>query len=376
VVGNALHESNGAKRLANTFNEEGLPIVVEDSKFEEKERLREEEKANRLTTGQAGELLGVSSQTVRRWIEQKKLPVLGTYKNDYGTICYLLAREVVTNPETLEKLAPEIDIAKKRREAGQKALTTRVKKERDQYEQYLKILTEKAPTSEVAELLKAAYFLWHLNHYAKLQTEAFDRARLYSMKDKMLQALVEYFVDFEQPYLLEQALELFGLQPDRLETGVGYLLKNTALAAAYRPQPAFFLEHTRTLPAYWYGRSGSEGRHYLGLVICFSDFRFPFHGLWDNAKIWLPAKVTAQLRVRDWEGADETPFTFGGRATTWLEERAIPEQEITGALAEIYNRLTGKSKLDFVSFTKIPLLPKDDSHTPPVLWGEKTGEYF
>lgn len=363
------------------------------------------EKPELITTGEAARLLGVSVAKVISWVKDGTLAYARTYQNRYHADCYLLDKAVVESEPTRLKLAEQIALYQRRSAGGKKGVTTRVSKERDKYEEYLAQIAEAAPTPQVATLLKAAYFLWQLNHTAKRQTVPFDRARLYSMKGKMLQALWEHYADPTLSYQPEQALELFGgrgkssTRADKeteteaeteaetepkpkpkpkpgtrtgeradeeekevtvevatatpeIESGTGFLLKNTDLPAAARPQPAIFLTHTRS--SGYYG----DWRHYLGFVVAYDGFRFPFHNLWEQAADnWLPLSVKEQLAVKDWkgegEGRDEA-FTFGGRATTWLEERAISQEEIVEALTEIYQVLTGRTRTDFLEFNWQP----------------------
>ena len=280
---------------------------------------------NSLISSQAAAaLLGVSPEKVLDWREKGTVRAYSTYKNSHGGQSYLFDPVYLQTEETQSRLAPLIADFKRRSASGKKAAAAQVAKVKAAHDTYLEAIENASGNEAVTDVLRTGYYLWHLNHLAKKNKE--DRARFYGMKDKMLEALWQ----LADSTKIEVNEHIATVQ-------LGFDLPDG------QPRPVFLLERTRSQGDY------GDWRHYLSFVISFQDFRFPFHAIWDNAKDWLSAEVKAMLKFRDWTGDDNAPFTFGGRATTWVEAQAIPPDEVVMTLARLWEKITGKPYLNFLS---------------------------
>jgi len=329
-------------------------------------RLPEPPGATLVSTYAAGELLGVSQAKIVAWLRDGTLQVAGEYENEYGTRCFLLDKAVLDSPATGTALADKIAAYQKRRSAGKQAVTTRVTRQRQHHDQYLEAIGQATAADELRHLLTAAYLLWHLNHRAKREVRV-GRTRLYAMKDRMLAALYAHYAGDEYaPISAEHADALravFALADTDLTAG-GLLirLQCAGLDASAVPQPAFLV--SQVCPAV--GSGDGDARQYVSITLRYRDFRFPFHAPLDHAAAWLPAKVREAIGASEqtWhDGGQE--FTFGGRPATWIEARAIPQDEIEAGLAVIYAALTGKGKHEFTALppshnTKTRKIPAKD----------------
>jgi len=287
----------------------------------------------------AAELLGVSPEKLLAWREKGTIRAYSTYRNQHHGQSYLFDPAYLQSEEIQGRLAPLIEEFKRRSAGGKKAAAAQVAKVKAAHDSYLEAIENASANEAVTDLLRTGYYLWHLNHLAKKNKE--DRARLYGMKDKMLQALWQ-LADSTRIEINEHIATV----------QLGFDLPDG------QPRPVFLLERTRSQGEY------GDWRHYLSFVISFQDFRFPFHAIWDNVKDWLSVEVKAILKFRDWTG-DDAPFTFGGRAATWVEAQAIPPDEVTMFLAKSWEKITGKPYLNFLSFT-----PKSWANPPKLRQGE------
>jgi excisionase family DNA binding protein len=260
-----------------------------------------------LTTATAAAYLGVSVAKVRAWLADGTLPVLDTVRGAYGrsSVQYLIdCREVMA---ARTRLAPAIHTFQQHQQRGQRAVATAVGQVQTAHQQVLAALRQLDPT--VAPVLAAAYYCWHLNHLAKARTRAgAARQRCYRMKDRVLAAIVG-LADATRGAADEDgwALPLAAGQPD------------AAVSLAWHP---------------------TAQQRYLSLVVRAGTFRFPFHAREEQAREWLPEALGDLLPARTL--ARDRAFTFGGRATTWLEERAVPEAEVVAALTAWWCAVTGQ----------------------------------
>jgi excisionase family DNA binding protein len=264
-----------------------------------------------ITTTAAAEMLGVSTSKVLQWLRAGQLRGAGTYRNPYGGESYLLDRTEVAAPETHARLADEIAAFQRRSARAKQAAAAAVARQRERHEAYLADIAA-AATGTVREVLTVAYYLWLLNHQAKL-VRGVERSIRYAMKDRTLAALWGHA---------------------RVRTGVA--VTDGLVVPLHESEAA-------TICLGWV-RSHSEWRgprDYLSFRLSYEAFTFPFHAPRDNVTDWLPAAIGEALPLRDWED-DGLPFTFGGRVASWVEVKAVPFDEVSDWLTAWWTQRTGR----------------------------------
>ncbi|HEX6293056.1 MAG TPA: hypothetical protein VFZ66_27990 [Herpetosiphonaceae bacterium] len=280
-----------------------------------------------ITTTTAATYLGVTVEKVRAWIADGTLPFLETVKGDYGrgSVKYVLDCADVIAART--SLAADIALFHQRRQRGLKAVDTAVQHGMAAHTETLERIQQLG--DPIAPLFRAAYYCWHLNHYAKARTGV-QRSICYAMKDRVLAALVAS-ADLSAGHAGED----------------GWLLPLDGAGEA-------------TIGLAWHP---TEDQTYLSIVISGPGFRFPFHARQETASAWLPADLQPTIPQQPLSG--DRRFTFGGRPATWIEERVIPYATVAEKLCAWWCRRTGRSPAEFTARLPSQLRAGSSRAQPP-----------
>lgn len=151
---------------------------------------------NYLTTAQAADLLNITPAAVRRLVREGLLEVKDTRRYKFG-VDQSFDRAAVENllpgiPELKRKWHAEEDLRLGARRAAFKRLENEKKARAYQnFKERFMLSLEDYP-EKVALLLRASFFLYHLNHYAKGGEEY-----LYDLKEETLKKFSESFTTQE-----------------------------------------------------------------------------------------------------------------------------------------------------------------------------------
>lgn len=265
-----------------------------------------------ITTTTAANYLGVTVDKIRDWITDGTLPLLETVEGDYGrgSVRYLLDCSDVIAART--ELASEIKDFKQRRQRGIKAVATAIRTVSTEHEATLAKIAQLGDT--LAPIFHAAYYCWHLNHFAKARTRV-ARSICYAMKDRVLEAIV---------MMADLAAGHEDIDGWTLPLGPGNSQAHVSLA--WHPT----MEYT-----------------YLSIVIVGPGFRFPFHARDDNARRWLPPDLQQKIPHHPLSG--DRNFTFGGRPASWIEEKVIQYVHVADELCTWWCHVTGKTPAEFTA---------------------------
>lgn len=272
-----------------------------------------------LTTARVCRELGVTPAMADRLVREGYLEVSGTSRRKYGDVHLFHSGQVVRLkdrlPQILSKWAGEENLRRGARKAGINRAVEPVnageaRKRRDQFLSSLETLPE-----DTAQLLKASYYLYHLNHYAKSGHEY-----LYEIKEKVLKHLVRNYIN--SPHLqiaLVQGEQRTDLCPD-------------CRARASR-QNLRYGEYAKI-----YGGCSRCRKHksYYDLYefnIHYEDHRFSFHTPFSVGRKWFSGEVS--LPRQDRGHLQEQGLTFG-RPITEREARALPMDEVIETLENIF----------------------------------------
>lgn len=268
-----------------------------------------------LSTAQAGEFLGVTPSGIRRLVRDGFLEVKDTRSYKFGQNYYF-------DPGDVERLLPRIPDFKRKWQAeedvrlGAKRAAFRrlnAEKKAREYqqvkEQFLSSL-EHYPEKGAA-LLKASFYLYHLNHYAKG-----GEGYLYDLKEKVLKKFMEefsageglevLFVEGEQKILLCPSCRRKAQNMD-----LGYIRYKSAHGGCPRCQ--------------------KESDYYslIEFRVRYGEHSFCFHTPYHIARGWLkdPLELPHLTSARGKEGA----CAFG-RPITEAEAMAVSLEEVIGEL--------------------------------------------
>lgn len=264
-----------------------------------------------LNTAQAGEYLGITPAWVRRLVRDGFLEVKDTRQYKSGVDFYFdrsqLADLLPRMPEFKRKWMSEEDVrlgakraAFKRAEAQKKAHGYRNVKER--FLQSLEGYPEK-----VAALLRAAFFLYHLNHYAKG-----GEAYLYDLKERVLKVFVNSYSAAE------------GLHVSFMEGSQKVYLCDSCRSKSKN----MGIDYSKYKSDFGGCPKCDKKRDYYSLfefVVEYGEHRFCFHTPYSTARKWLtnPDDLPGKARGRGKEEA----HAFG-RPISESEARAVSLEEV------------------------------------------------
>ncbi|MFZ5652640.1 MAG: hypothetical protein ACOY4I_17540 [Bacillota bacterium] len=281
-----------------------------------------------LTTAQVCRELGVTPAKVRRLTREGYLEVSGKVAQKYGDD-HLYRSDQVRSlkqqmPKILSKWATEENFRNGRQaginRASESINTAGVKKRRDEFLSSLHDLPEKTE-----KLLKASYYLFHLNHYAKS-----GHQYLYAIKERVLKHLVNNY--FGSPYF--QVVLVQGQQ--RVDLCPGCRARANRLNVAYGE----FAKSYGGCP-----RCAKQKSYYdlYEFNIQYDNHNFSFHTPYSVGRKWFSRDASFPRRYRGHRQEQGLAF---GRPITEKEARALPMDEVIEKLEEILasgDRITGQN---------------------------------
>ncbi|MFZ5646355.1 MAG: helix-turn-helix domain-containing protein [Bacillota bacterium] len=270
-----------------------------------------------LTTAQVCRELGVTPAKIRRLTREGYLEVSGKVAQKYGEE-YLYRSDQVRHlkhqmPKILSKWATEENFRNGRQagmtRAAESMNAAGVKKRRDEFLSSLYDLPEKT-----ANLLKASYYLFHLNHYAKS-----GHQYLYEIKERILKYFVRNYLD--TPFF--QVILVQGQQ--RIDLCTECRTRASKLNMTYG-------EYAKS-----YGGCPRCARHksYYDLYefnIQYDSHSFSFHTPYSVGRKWFSRDASFPRRYRGHRQEQGMAF---GRPITEKEARALPMDEVIANLEKI-----------------------------------------
>lgn len=271
-----------------------------------------------LTAAQVCRELGITPAKVRRLTREGYLEVSAKQSLKYGEE-YLYSPEQVAclskqMPRILSKWATEENLWHGAKKAGhiraiEAVNAVEVRKRRDQFLSSLEEMPEKT-----AELLKASYYLFHLNHYAKS-----GHQYLYGLKEKVLRHFVDNYA--EAPSFNVTIVQ--GQQ--KVDLCQECKAKANKLNVSYG-------EYAKT---YEGCPRCKKQRSYYDLYefnIQYDTHRFSFHTPFSVGRKWFKPGLNLPRQYRGHR--QEQGLTFG-RQITEREARALPMDEVIENLEAI-----------------------------------------
>lgn len=264
-----------------------------------------------LTTAQVCAALGITPAKVRLLTDEGYLEIRGKQKFKHGDV-YLFSPDQVHSltrdmPGILSRWATRDNARLGAPRSGRiRALepvgARQVRESRENF------LTSLEPLAErTADLLRASYYLYHLNHYAKS-----GQQYLYDLKEKVLKSLAKNFrAEQGMEILLVEGLQKILLCPDCRSKARAMGLSYAELARSGGGCPRC-----------------TRNNSYYDLYefnIHWGEHRFSFHTPFSVGRKWFPRELRLPRRHRGHQ--QEQGLTFG-RPITEKEARALPMEEV------------------------------------------------
>jgi len=265
-----------------------------------------------LNPAQVCDILGLTPARVQRLNAEGYLETVRLIRLKNGVMPLFDAAQVSAlvpqMPRILSRWASEDNARLGAPRAGRTRATAapRAARLRGQKERFLSSLEEMP--SKTADLLRASFYLFHLNHYAKA-----GHQYLYDLKENVLRAFVRHF---DRTHGLE-----ITLVPGeaRIRLCPECRSRSRRLGYAYPDYARRFGGCPRC----------RRERGYYDLyefAVTHADYRFVFHSPYQTARKWLPDDVSESPRSRR-----ESGHTFG-RPVSDPEALAIPLAEVQAEL--------------------------------------------
>lgn len=276
-----------------------------------------------LNTAEVCRELGITPIKVQRLTREGYLEVSSSKDLKYGRECLFKSSQVSAlkkqMPRILSKWATEENIRLGARSAGLKRAVAAVNavEVRKRSEHFLSSL-EDLP-EETARLLKASYYLFHLNHYAKS-----GHPYLYELKEKILKHLVgRYLGTPNLTATLVQGQQKVDLCQDCRARAGKLNLSYGEYAKSYGGCP----------------RCNKRSSYYdlFEFNIQYEDHRFSFHTPYSVGKKWFAPGTDHQRQYRGHR--QEQGLTFG-RPVTEREAMALPMAEVIEEVEKILQEFT------------------------------------
>lgn len=276
-----------------------------------------------LTTAEVCRELGLTPAKVNRLTREGYLEVSEKTRQKYGDIylfqAYQVNRLKQQMPRILSKWASEENALHGARQAGIKRAVepihaARVKRRREEFLSSLDLMP-----GDTAALLKASFYLYHLNHYAKS-----GHQYLYELKERVLKKLVEVY--FHTTYIevgLVQGQPREDLCPECKARANKYNLSYGDYAKSYGGCPRC-----------------SKHKSYYDLFefnIIYDNHRFSFHTPFSVGRKWFPGEISFPRRYRGHR--QEQGLTFG-RPISEKEAKALPMDEVIENLEDFLENMS------------------------------------
>lgn len=272
-------------------------------------------KSRYLSTAQAGGFLGITPSRIRRLVRDGFLEVKDTRSYKFGNNYYFdpgdIERLLPRIPEFKRKWQAEEDVRLGAGKAAFKRLSAEKKaREYQQFKEQFLSSMEHYPEKSAA-LLKASFYLYHLNHYAKG-----GESYLYDLKEKVLKKFVKEFSAREGLEVLfvegEQKILLCASCRQKAQNmGMGYIRYKSARGGCPRCQ--------------------KENGYYslIEFRVRYGEHSFCFHTPYHIARDWLkdPLELPHLTSIREKEGTRAY-----GRPITEAEAMAVSLEEVIGEM--------------------------------------------
>lgn len=264
-----------------------------------------------LTTVEVCSALGITPAMVRRLTDEGYLEIHGKQSHKYGDVYLYSSGQVYSltgeMPKILSRWAARENARHGALRSGRiRAFESRnahqVREHRDRFLSSLDSLPERT-----ADLLRASYYLYHLNHYAKA-----DQQYLYDLKENVLKTITLNFKGSrELEIVLVEGLQQVQLCPD--------------CRARARARGLSYLEFARMDGGC--SRCIKNNSYYdlYEFNISYDEHQFSFHTPFSVARKWFSKDTRLPRRHRGYQ--QEQGLTFG-RPITEKEARALPISEV------------------------------------------------
>lgn len=268
-----------------------------------------------MSAARVSEILGITPPSVRRLVREGFLEVKKTKKYKAGSELYFDGGTVKALLPRMPALRRKWHLEENRRIGGKKAAfkraidvkkTSRHSNLKKRFLHSLEFYPEK-----VTSLLRASYFLYHLNHYTKTGEEY-----LYDLKGEILKKFTDDFTDVEGLNIIfiegaQKVILCDGCRDRARNMGISYLKYKNNHGGCSRCQ---------------------REENYYSLFefrVEYGEHKFCFHTPYKTAKKWFENIAELPHKIRE-KGEDEA-FLFG-RPISEGEARAVTLKEVTGEL--------------------------------------------
>lgn len=275
-----------------------------------------------LKTSEVAQRLNITNSQVQDLVDFGYLSVAGTYRSRSNGLSYLFAEQEL---ESLNVPAILAEIKEKKRHRRCISSLPGAWRERQRaVARHDHFLCSIAALPE-ARLLRAAYYLFHLNHYAKAYEK--ERESLYALKNRVLACIVRDYPEMVRcVYLIGQ---------DRSKIWLCEDCRQSARAAGYT-----YLDYVKL--GHYCEKCYVQvvEREYYSLVefsLESDDYRFCFHLPVSVARKWLAGIKELPIRERKHDEVNDAMY-FYGRRITRIEEKVIP---LAVVVQELETFLTG-----------------------------------
>jgi len=276
-----------------------------------------------LTISEVAGRFNISNRQVHELMDYGYLTVAQVERKDNRGISFLFSEKEI---ETLDipSLLAEIKEKRERNEKPRYQGSSDLRKIIKAFNYYDRFLEEIEEYPEV-ELLKACFYLFHLNHYAKSYSEI--SKSLYQLKARVLEKVYrENQAKFKVIYLLGADKKKVWLCEDCKEAAHSRGLSYNR----------FIREEAYCSKCYI---QSVEKEYYslLEFILRVGDYRFIFHSPRSLAAAWVDNLPELPGEVRREGFYDDRMYLYGRRVTA-VEERVFPLEMIKGKLMEYLGR--------------------------------------
>ncbi|KJS14490.1 MAG: hypothetical protein VR69_17320 [Peptococcaceae bacterium BRH_c4b] len=264
-----------------------------------------------LTTAQVCAALGITPAKVRLLTDEGYLEIRGKQKYKHGDVHLFSPEQVYSLTSAMPGILSRWATRENARQGAQRSGRIRalepvgarqVRESRDHFLSSLEPVPERT-----ADLLRASYYLYHLNHYAKA-----GQQYLYDLKEKVLKSLAIHFrEDPEMEILLVEGLQKIHLCQDCRHKARSMGLSYAEMARSGEGCP----------------RCARNNSYYdlFEFNINWGEHCFSFHTPFSVGRKWFPRELRLPRRNRGYQ--QEQGLTFG-RPITEKEARALPMDEV------------------------------------------------
>lgn len=271
-----------------------------------------------LKTSEVARKLNITNRQVQDLVDFGYLPIADTYRTNAGGFGYLFSEQALESLDDVPSLLAEI----KDRKRGRRNISSSCggwRRRQKVLERSERFLCSTADLPE-APLLRAAFYLFHLNHYAKTYQD--EQKRLYELKNQVLAHMMDKFSE------VVECIYLVG--DDQVKVWLCDDCRQAANAAGYS-YPEYVREGRRCSKCY----VQVLAREYYSLIeynIEVEECRFCFHLPYPIARKWMDIEELPRRERKQGKGSDE--MYFYGRKITRMEERVVPLAVVERELEE------------------------------------------